>query len=222
MSELGELSGDIEESNSEEQFIQNLSVEIQVQKKTVSENSFRYSQEIDKLSDEKRNLDIQIVNTGDDIKTVELLLKTRNQELTEQQNKYDKLLSEKRQNQEQLDEITQKLNKLLETKKTYTQDISLIKSILPQLEKEEETRKKTLENLLSKQKETEAQISTIFAETKILYSRLEGDKEGTLSEERKLIEYWFALETTFRRMEEQVEPYVDKALPQPMKAPKTN
>jgi len=218
MSDLGELDSDIEESNSEEDFIKKLTNEIQEQQRLVSENLIKYIQDIDKLTEEKRSLESESREFEDNIKTVELLLKTRSQELAEQQNKYDKLLAEKKIKQDQFDEILLKLNGLMETKKVYTEDMSIISSILPQLEKEEENRKNNLQNLLEKQKDTEAQISKFFTETRSLYTKLEMDKESTLGEERKLIEYWFALENTFRKLEEQVDPFLEKPLPQPPKS----
>jgi chromosome segregation ATPase len=101
----------------------------------------RYAQDMEKLNEEKRLLELENAEIEDTLKSVELLLKTRNQELSEQQNKYDKLITEKKTKQDQLDEIVLKLTNLLETKKLYNQETSMIKSILPQLEKEEENKK---------------------------------------------------------------------------------
>jgi len=114
------------------------------------------------LNEDQKNLELQLVEIEDNLKTVELLLKTRNSELSEQQSKYDKLMFDKKQKQEQLDEVVKKLNDLIETKNTYSHDISIIREVLPQLEREEDTRKQNLDTLITKQKETEAQISKFF------------------------------------------------------------
>jgi hypothetical protein len=75
---------------------------------------------------------------------------------------------------------------------------------------------------LDKQQDTVEQITKFFTETKALYTKLEIDKDSTFMEERKLIEYWYALDTTFRKIEEQVGPFIEKALPQPPKSLKIN
>jgi len=214
MTDMGDMPSDGDEENSEAQFIQKLSAEIQEQKKTVSLSSQQFANEIDTLQKQNKALEQDEKDLEDSLKNVEFLLRTRKQEFEDQQSKFDKLRQEYTTKKEQLDELTSKLTNLNIKQKELDEIIKTIKSEIPQMEKSDGDKRKKLQALNMAQKESEDQINATLEEIKKLYEIVTSGKSAATSEEKKLQEFWTIVEANYRKVAEEISYFKQKPIPQ--------